>query len=147
MPQLATSGPTYWAVEQSKTVYAVEDRCRGFVGLVGLVFGFGLQLLGDTLILTKAKAHYGTGDAVVGAGIALLLVLLIVVGESVVRPRWRDHTLIQVAKYDPMTKTVRELPRAIVLRTFGEDAGTAKLEGESDVDYCARVFHSTAEDW
>lgn len=43
VPQLATLGGTVWALERPRASFAVEDRVRGAVGLVALVFGFVLQ--------------------------------------------------------------------------------------------------------
>ena len=146
IPQLATLGGTMYALERPRATYAVEDRIRGTIGLCALVLGFALQVAGYTAVLAHSKIDYGTHQALIGASAAVCIAAGVLIGERLVRPRWRDRILIRVARFDHTGQTtLRNKPVAHVLRAFGEQLGRDVLDNENDADYCSRVFHVEAE--
>jgi hypothetical protein len=150
VPRLAGAGGTIWALETPRIPAAIEDRIRGIVGLGTLVLGFAVQAAGYVLIVKNGKIHFHSGgrQALVGLGCALVAGFGILLLERLARPRWRDRKLIKVTRFDPDIKALRPLPLAHLLRSCGEDTGKPRLEGETDVQYCRRVFNAEAvERW
>lgn len=147
IPQLATLGGTMFALERPRATYAVEDRIRGTVGLIALLVGFALQAGGYVAVLLDARIHYGADEALIGVAIAIGVITVVLIAEHLSRPRWRDSILIRVARFDHEgSGALRDRPVAHVLHSFGEQLGRPLLEGESDVEYCARVFNVVAEE-
>lgn len=135
-----------WALEKPRAPYAVEDRIRGTVGLTSLVLGFVLQAIAYTLVLRRAPSHYGAAEAVAGIAITLGIGVAVPIGERLARPKWRDRTLIRVARFDwEGGDAPRDRPLSHVLRAFGEQSGRPQRSDEDDVSYCARVFRVEAE--
>lgn len=130
-----------YALERPKTPYAAEDRVRGTVGLFALVLGFALQAAGYAAVLGRShRLLYGMAASTTGIAIALVAAAMILIIERSVRPRWRDKILVQVARFDPKDGSLFDYPMAHVLKSFGEQLGHEPWMGETDADYCLRVF-------
>lgn len=150
VPQLAGAGGTIWALEKPRIPAAIEDRIRGIVGLVTLIAGFAVQAAGYVLIVGNGRIHFHAGgwQALGGLVFALAPAVGIPLLERLARPRWRNRKLIKVTRFDPSIKALRPKPLAHLLRNCGEELGKAKLEGETDTQYCRRVFKTEAvEQW
>jgi hypothetical protein len=139
-PELAKSGGTVWPLERPRVTYAVEDRCRATVGLGALALGFVLQAAGYVDVLTGAKVHPGAAQALIGVSLAALVVVLTLLGERALRPRWRDRLLVKVARFDPQNGQLRDRPLARLLASYAEELGRPRNVGEDDAAYCRRLF-------
>jgi hypothetical protein len=65
---------------------------------------------------------------------------IVLIFERCIRRSWRDKILVEVARFNPKDETLFDIPLSHVLRSFGEQMGHKPRMGETDADYCMRVF-------
>jgi len=120
----------------------VEDRVDASYGLACIGLGLCFQVTGLLLVLGSGSTVVGRSWEAIGTAVGVLLtgVGVAYAGHRFTRARRVKRLLVEISRLELYGDKALDHPQAPLLRWLGETFGEPARDGESDKDYCRRVF-------
>jgi hypothetical protein len=139
--ELTRLAGSFYGSNDYQALSVARNRLDAVTGITALLAGFGLQAVGYIVTLAaNHPIHTGASEALVGAGFAVLALVVAVAAGNYTRRVRLIPLLIEMSHYE-MDDTRREFPRAPLLPRWLEALGKKREVGEDDLAFVRRTVN------